>query len=124
MSARWNGGHYEGRTWTVILANVESVSGGSMRIAPGAKPDDGLLWVTVIETGPKLKMILKVLPKVAAGRHLNEKGVHHFSTKQIELTSETPAIIDVDGETLGSGTGASIRLVPGAIRIVAPAGAA
>ena len=89
-----------------------------MRIAPGAQPDDGLLWITVIESGSKLKMMTKVLPKVAAGKHLNERGFHFFPTDRIEIESDVPAVIDVDGEMAGAATRATISIVPKAIRIV------
>jgi YegS/Rv2252/BmrU family lipid kinase len=119
MSVRWGEDLYEGRTWMIITANVESISGGSMRIAPGAHPQDGHLWVTIVEPAPKLTMMLKVLPKVAAGEHLNEKGFHFFPTERIEITSDVPTIMDIDGEVEWA-TKAAISIVPGAVRIVAP----
>ena len=103
----------------IIMANVESISGGSMRIAPGAHPQDGHLWVTIVEPAPKLTLMLKVLPTVAAGEHLNEKGFHFFPTERIEVTSDVPAIMDIDGE-VGWATTATISIVSGAIGIVAP----
>jgi diacylglycerol kinase (ATP) len=118
MSVRWGDDLFEGRTWMIITANVESISGGSMRIAPGAHPEDGLLWVTIVEPAPKLTMMLKVLPKVAAGEHLNEEGFHFFPTEKIEITSDVPAIMDIDGEVEWATT-ATISIVPGAVRIVA-----
>jgi diacylglycerol kinase family enzyme len=118
MSVRWEDHQYNGSTWMVIMSNVESVSGGSMRIAPGAHPDDGRLWVTIVETKPKLTMMLKVLPKVVAGKHLNEKGFHFFSTEKIEITSNVPAIVDIDGEIAGAASKATVSIVPSAIRIV------
>jgi len=121
ISVRWGDDLYEGRTWMVIAANVESVSGGSMRIAPGAHPDDGRLWVTIIEAAPKLRMMLKVLPKVAAGEHINEKGFHFFSTERIDVRSDVPTIMEIDGEVEWATT-ATISLIPGAIQILAPDG--
>ena len=82
----------------VITANVESVSGGSMRIAPGAGPHDGMLWVTIVEAKPKLTMMLKVLPKVASGNHIKEEGLHYFSAPRMEITSDVPSGLDPDGE--------------------------
>ena len=121
ISVRWEDNLYEGRTWMIIAANVESVSGGSMRIAPGALPNDGRLWVTIVEAAPKLRMMIKVLPKVAAGEHLDEKGFHFFSTESIDVRSDTPAIMEIDGE-VECATTATISVVPGAIRILAPDG--
>ena len=119
MSVRWKDDHYEGRTWMIMAANVESVSGGSMRIAPGASPQDGKLWVTVIEAKPKLTMMFKHLPKVASGDHVNEDGFHYFPTPKIEITSVVPAVVDIDGEG-ESATKVVLSIVPGAVRILAP----
>jgi len=119
MSVRWGENKYEGKTWMVITSNVESVSGGSMRIAPGANPDDGRLWVTIVEPAPKLKMMLKVLPKVAAGEHVKESGFHYFPSDKIEITSDVSAIMDIDGEAEWA-TKVAISIVPGAVWILAP----
>jgi len=119
MSVRWEGNRYEGRTWMVITANVESVSGGSMRIAPGASPHDGLLWVTIVEAKPKLTMMLKALPKVASGNHIKEEGFHYFSAPRIEITSDVLAVMDPDGE-LEWATKATESIVPGAVKILVP----
>ena len=119
MSIRWEGGGHEGRTWMVVVANVESVSGGSMRIAPGARPDDGLLWVTICEPKPKTTMIFKNLPKVAAGDHIRQEGFRYFSTQKIEFASDVRSIVDLDGE-IEWATQATVRIVPDAMNILVP----
>jgi len=119
MSVRWQDSHYEGQTWMVMVANVESASGGSMRIAPGASPRDGKLWVTIIEPKSKLKMLFKELPKVASGDHVNDEGFHYFSTPRVEITSDVPAVMDPDGEVEWA-TAATLSIVPGAVRFLAP----
>ena len=119
MSVRWEDNRYEGRTWMIMAANVESVSGGSMRIAPGASPHDGMVWVTVIEAKPKLTMMFKHLPKVATGDHIKEDGFHYFPTPKIEITSAVPAIVDIDGEGERA-TNVVLSIVPGAVRFLAP----
>jgi YegS/Rv2252/BmrU family lipid kinase len=119
MTVRWGDDLYEGSTWMIITSNVESVSGGSMRVAPGARPDDGSLWVTIVEPAPKHNMMFKILPKVAAGGHLNEKGFHFFPTDKIDITSTHRVPMDIDGEAEWASK-AAITIVPGAVRIVAP----
>jgi len=119
LTIRWPDGSYEGQAWMVMVANVESSSGGSMRLAPGASPQDGKLWVTIIEPKPKLTMLFKELPKVAAGTHINDEGFHYFSTPRVEIISDSPAVMDPDGEVEWA-TRATFRIVPGAIRILAP----
>jgi diacylglycerol kinase family enzyme len=103
----------------VMVGNVEDVSGGSMRIAPGASPQDGKLWVTIVEPKSKVTMLFKELPKVASGDHVNAEGFHYFSTPKIEIASDVRAVVDIDGE-LEWATKASISIVPGAVRILVP----
>ena len=119
MSVRWEDDRFEGRTWMIMAANVESVSGGSMRIAPGASPHDGMVWVTVIEAKPKLTMMFKNLPKVASGDHINEDGFHYFPAPKIEITSDVPAVVDIDGEGERA-TNVVLSIVPGAVRFLTP----
>jgi len=119
MTVRWPDNSYQGRTWMVMVANVESTSGGSMRIAPGASPQDGKLWVTIVEPKPTLTMLFKELPKVAAGNHVNDEGFHYFSTSRVEIISDFPAVMDPDGETEWA-TRATLSVVPAAIRFLAP----
>lgn len=119
MAVRWGGGGYEGRTWMVVVANVESVSGGSMRVAPGARPDDGLLWVTICESKPKPTMIFKHLPKVASGDHVKQEGFHYFPTQKIELAVDLPSVVDLDGE-IDWATEVTVSVVPGAMNILVP----
>lgn len=118
MSVHWQDNQYEGRTWMVMVANVESASGGSMRIAPGASPLDGKLWITIIEPKSKLKMLFNELPKVASGDHVNSDGFHYFSTPKVDITSDVPAVMDPDGEVEWA-TQATLSVVPGAVRFLA-----
>lgn len=106
-----------GRTWMVIVGNSEYSSGGSMRISPGASTEDGELNISVFPVLPRLKMILKLLPKVATGDHINEPGVAYFPAKRIEVESDPPAILDIDGDVFGT-TPVTFRVCPGALRVL------
>ena len=89
-----------------------------MKVAPGARPDDGRLWVTIIEPKPKITMMLKVLPRVVSGDHINEDGFHFFATDSIHVKSDVRMVIDTDGEAEW-GTGAKLEILPGAVRVMA-----
>jgi diacylglycerol kinase (ATP) len=110
---------YKGKTWMIIVSNVESVAGGSMRVAPGARPDDGLLWVTIVEPKPKLAMMVKYLPRVSGGAHVNADGFHFFSSNSLVVESDDRLLIDADGE-IDWGDKAKITLLPGALNILRP----
>ena len=108
-----------GRTWMVLVGNAEYSSGGSMRIAPGARTDDGELNITVFPANSKLRMITSLLPKIASGRHIEEPGVSYFPAERVEIESEPPAILDLDGDIFGT-TPATFTVCPGALRVLTP----
>lgn len=106
----------------VVIANGGTFGGG-MRIAPMARPDDGLLEVVTFETETK-SLLVRRLTTVYRGTHLQEPGVGHFSCRSLRLepadaagdavaagdpTRAGPEVaagrglfpLDVDGEALG-----------------------
>ena len=108
-----------GRTWMVMVGNVEYSSGGSMRIAPGALTDDGELNITVMPVKSKLRMVTRLLPKVATGEHIQEPGVRYFPAKVVEVESDPPSILDLDGDIFGT-TPATFTVCPGAFQVLTP----
>lgn len=120
MTVRADGEDRSARdTFMVIAGNVEYSAGGSMRIAPGARTDDGVVNVTIFPVKSKLKMITKLLPAVATGDHIKEPGVDYFPAKTLEIESEPPAIVELDGDLYGT-TPATITVHPGGLQVVTP----
>lgn len=119
MSIRVDGRDQDGCIWIVMVANAERVSGDSMCIAPGARIDDGVLNISIIPSMPKLKMVTKMLPRVATGDHVNEPGVSYLTGEKVEILSTPCAIIDLDGDIYGA-TPASFTVCPGALRVMTP----
>ncbi len=104
-------------SWMTMVGNVEYSSGGSMCIAPGAHCDDGELNVTIFPVKSKFRMITHLLPKVATGEHIKDAGVSYFPARKIEIDSDPPAILDLDGDILGR-TPATLTVCPGALKIL------
>lgn len=74
--------------------------GGGMAICPNARPDDGLLDVTIV--GPTTPFQLaRMLPTVFPGWHLRHPAVVTRRARRIQV--ETDAILWADGEPFGSG---------------------
>jgi len=71
-----------------------------MRIAPGAKIDDGLLNVTVIGNFTLPEIFIN-LPKLYNGKIYQLKKVYTFTCKQVEAHSDEHVLLDVDGEQPG-----------------------
>ena len=101
--------------------------GGGMRIAPMARPDDGLFEVIVFETRTRWRLVGRFLT-VYAGTHTSEPGVHHFACRALRLEPLGPLKapprgglfpLDVDGEALGD-VPLAVSLVEHALRVRAP----
>jgi YegS/Rv2252/BmrU family lipid kinase len=119
MTVRWEEGEHSGRTIMVIIGNTERASGGSMCLAPGALSDDGELNVTIIPVMSKFTMIFKMFPKIPSGEYVNGPGVQYFPAKNIEVTSDPPALLDIDGDLFGT-TPAMFTVHPLALEILSP----
>ena len=90
-----------------------------MCLAPGARYDDGEMHVAVIPYRSKFAMVSKTLPKVASGEYVKEPGVLYFSTKRIEVESDPPGLIEIDGDLFGM-TPATFTVCPEAVQVLCP----
>jgi diacylglycerol kinase (ATP) len=106
--------------WLVVVANGCSYGGG-MRVAPGARLDDGLLDVVVIGalTRPDF---LATFPKVYAGRHLEHPLVTVHHARRVELAAGRPRTVYADGEHAGE-LPMAFEVEPSALAVLAAADA-
>ena len=116
MTVRWEDHEYCARSWVVLIANAEWMAGGSMRVGPGARMDDGELNVTIVPLWSKAKALFK-MPKLANGSHVNEPDILYFPAKKIEVDCVRPATVEMDGDTFGT-TPATFTVCPNAVRII------
>jgi diacylglycerol kinase family enzyme len=109
-------------TWLLGVCNGP-VFGGGMRLAPGARVDDGM--IDVVSIGPARKLtVARHLPAVYRGRHVLVPGVEVLRCRGLEVELGAPAdperfALDVDGDALGR-LPLRARLVPGALTVLAP----
>jgi YegS/Rv2252/BmrU family lipid kinase len=106
------------RGYAVAACN-SGVFGGGMALAPDASLEDGLLDVVLTLDSSKLNY-LRGLPKVFKGTHLEDPATELFRARELRVGSERPFRIYADGDPIGH-TPATIRAVPGALRVLAPA---
>jgi len=105
--------------------------GAGMHVAPMARLDDGRLEVVSLGL-PSKRYLMRRMPIVYAGAHMDEPGVEHFGCQKIEFEfdhermSEAQLaaagrrfLLDVDGDALG-GMPLSIEVVPAALVTLAP----
>lgn len=117
MNLLIDGQDYSAPTFLVIASNAEYAGGGSMRIAPGAKTDDGRLNISIIKPLPLFKLVTKLFSSIADGSYIKEPEVTYLTGKKIEVSCNPPAVLDLDGELFGT-TPAMISIVPKGIEIL------
>ena len=84
--------------YTVVVAN-SGYYGSGMHIAPGAVLDDGLLDVVIVRAESKLRLI-RSLPRLYAGTHVDMDNVVVHRGREIRLSSRRPITAYGDGERL------------------------
>lgn len=72
-------------------------AGGGFKLTPLANPIDGLIDVCIVKKINKLK-VLQILPFAIFGKHITNKAVLYFQTKELYITSEDPIYVHADGE--------------------------
>jgi diacylglycerol kinase (ATP) len=80
----------------VAFANTPTFGGG-MKIAPKARLDDGKLDICVVGSMAKARL-LRLLPSVYSGRHLNLPEVKYFQAERLRIETEKPSEVYADGE--------------------------
>jgi diacylglycerol kinase family enzyme len=120
---------FDGRTeedhFYTINAGICRYSGGGMQLVPHARPDDGLLALTLARRISKLEVLL-VTPLFYAGKIGWHPAVSMCQAKEIlvEGLNGDSVLVEADGEFLGEGP-ERLGLREKALRVVvtpAPAG--
>jgi len=120
VSVDGDGAEYLGAS--VVVAN-SAYYGNGMKIAPGAAVDDGLLDVVIIEAESRRKL-MRSLPKVYQGAHVNLPGVHVQRGRRVEVTASPHVSMGGDGEPVGRLPGlaqppAVVEVLPRALTVLA-----
>ena len=116
FSVKWDGGETSGRMFQVCAGNTEFAAGGVMRISPGARPDDGLLNISLVDALGRLQIVRR-FPSILSGRYVEDERVDYFTSKRLEIDAVPPAELQADGDIIGT-TPATIELLPGALKLV------
>lgn len=106
---------YEGRAVSAVVANGPYFASG-MKIAPGARPDDGIFDVVVLGDFSRLELVSQIW-RMYPGVHVRLGKVHWTTGRQVKIEPAEPARIDLDGELAGSGT-CDVTILPGALSVL------
>lgn len=106
---------------SVVVAN-SAYYGNGMKIAPGAVVDDGLLDVVIIEAESR-RTLMRCLPRVYQGAHVDLPGVHVLRGRRAEVTASPQVSMGGDGEPVGRLPGlaeppAVVEVLPEALTVL------
>lgn len=109
-----DGARHEQEAFNVVVAN-SGYYGSGMHIAPMADVHDGLADVVVLPAGSRLSMI-RALPRVYDGTHLDLPGVTVLRGREVEVVAH--GVVGYgDGERIGD-LPLTARVVPGGLSVL------
>ncbi len=80
-----------------LTFNNSKYTGGTMLIAPDANPSDG--FIEFVRWGPIGRFgLLRMLPRLYSGTHLNHPLASRKSVKHVEFNIPVPVDVLIDGE--------------------------
>jgi diacylglycerol kinase (ATP) len=101
----------------VVAANCRYFGGG-MKVAPDARPDDGLFDVALMGDISKLDFALNV-HRLYRGTLERHPKVEYVRARRVEVDCDEPLPIEVDGEQPGT-MPVVFDVVPGALELIVP----
>lgn len=106
------------RGYSVAVANSKAYGGG-MLIAPNAEIDDGELDIVISGDVSKLRF-LSSMPKLFKGTHIEHDEVQVLRGAEVRVEADRPFAVYGDGDHIAD-LPAALRLLPGALDVIAPA---
>jgi YegS/Rv2252/BmrU family lipid kinase len=92
--------------------------GGSFRVCPEARPDDGSLDLLLVGAISRLE-ILQLVPKILRGAHAGDPRVRMARAKHVHIEAGEPMLLEADGEIAFDGVRRlKIDVLPAALRVV------
>ncbi|UCH34141.1 MAG: diacylglycerol kinase family lipid kinase [Armatimonadota bacterium] len=113
----WDEGEMVTRALMVVAANTAQYT-YHWRIAPAARPDDGLLDVVVFGCRRALDPAAHAVGALTR-RHMRHPGVVTWRTRRLRVECESPLPLQIDGDVAGV-TPIEMEILPGALKVLAP----
>ncbi len=114
MRLCWDGGEVDGPHLLVAVANSVSY-GGSIPIAPRARPDDGMLDLVLVRPAGFWRVMV-LLPTLLRGRHESAPEVSFLRTRRVSIETDRPVELWADGEPV-SVCPLALEVAPGALTL-------
>src|SRR5216683_6372508 len=104
----------EARRYVLMAVTIGPTYGAGFRINPTADYQDGLFDICAISYTP-LSRALQLLPIVKKGEHAGLPEVTFFRATSVQIESQKPVNIQMDGET-SNATSYDARILPAALQ--------
>ena len=111
-----DGQNREERGYTVVAAN-SGYYGYGLHIAPDAAVDDGLLDVVILRHAPR-RLFFAVMRELPHGTHVRRPHIEVLRGREVRVEADREIPVGGDGELIGT-LPATIRVLPGALKIIA-----
>lgn len=102
----------------IVIANAGRV-GGKLSFAPDAKMDDGVLDLCVLHRF-YLRDVMRMTWLSLWGKLPEDRAVSFFQAKRIEIKSEPPLDLQIDGELVDATIPLITEVLPHALRVRVP----
>lgn len=110
-----NGKSHKSETFSLSVG-ICKYNGGGMKQLPNAIPDDGLFDITLIKKLGKFT-VLKQVKNLYDGSFINHPKVRTYRGASIQIESDPPINLEVDGESLGHSP-FQFEIIPKSLRVV------
>ena len=102
----------------IVIANAGEI-GGALKFAPDAKMDDGLLDICILHRF-YLRDVLRLIWNMLLGRVREDRAVSFYHAKRVEIRSNPPLDLQVDGEVVDLQTPLVCEVVPRGLKVRVP----
>lgn len=85
--------------WFISISNIANYH-GRMKITSNAKPTDGNLDVTIVSNISRWKLF-KLIALNNSSKKMKAESIETFACKSITIHSESPLLVQADGEMIG-----------------------
>lgn len=107
------------QTTTMTAVMNGCAFGGSFRVCPDARADDGELDLFIAEGLGRLE-ILGLVPRIMRGTHVGDPRLKLLRARRVLIESTAPLLVEADGEIVfEDARWLEVDVLPGALRVLA-----
>lgn len=114
----WEGGAFDGEIMFAAVTNTRSYGGGFL-VTPGAEIDDGALDLCIVRRTGRVRL-LRSFPRILKGTHVELDEVVIARSSWVEIESDEPLPVPLDGELELAQTPLRLETDAGGLMVMAP----